>query len=95
MRLAEHRRSARARHGRSHRAEAPSAELSAAASGGRGRGLPPAGLPGAGVPGVGRCVPCDRQGLRDANGLWERNIKWFCDRTGDLCQHQCGGRGCL
>lgn len=73
MRLAEHRRSARARHGRSHRAEAPSAELSAAASGGRGRGIPPAGLPGAGVPGVGRCVPCDRQGLRDANGLKERN----------------------
>lgn len=45
MGLAEHRRSARALRGRSHRAGSPSAELGAAASGGRGHGLSPGGLP--------------------------------------------------
>lgn len=62
MGLAEHRRSARSRQGRSHRAKAPSAELSAAAWDGRGRGLP-----GAEALGVGRCVVRDRQGLEMRN----------------------------
>lgn len=73
MGLAEHRRSARARQGRSHRGEAPSAELSAAGGGGRGLRLLLAGLPGARAFRVGKCLACDRHGFRDAEGLRERN----------------------
>ncbi|XP_011755612.2 uncharacterized protein [Macaca nemestrina] len=60
----------------------------------RGEGFraPSGCLSRTGARGVGRCAACDRQGLRDANRLRERNRSWFCDRSRSV-QHRCGVRG--